>query len=105
MFRSRCIEIAILLLLIGCPCFSLEAQDELELFIDHDTVAFIAIKDPEAILQQIEFSAFSKNRHFQKAFELMVEGEFPLVDREKLIELENKWYELRRCWGNLLKSA
>lgn len=89
------IIVILFLLVVGSIRSQLAAQEELEAFIERDSAAFIVIQEPEAILQQIESSVFFQNRHFKKALELMVEGEFPLADDERLNELEEKWYEMR----------
>ncbi len=93
--RSTYFFITVFLLIASSTSSGLTAQDALEEFIERDSAAFIVIQDPEAILRQIESSVFFQNHRFQRALELMVDGEFPLADHERLNELEEKWNEIR----------
>lgn len=93
--KNLTLLMTVIFLVAGSHCVPVFTQDELEEFIERDSTAFIVIQEPEAILHQIESSVFFRNRHFQKALDLMVNGEFPLANHDRLNELEEKWFEIR----------
>ncbi len=94
--RSFLTLFTVFLLAAGSVGGVVHAQDDLESFVARETAAFVVIQDPEAILEQIEESVFLRNRHFQKALDLMVDEEFPLTTPEQLTKLESKWDAIRQ---------
>ena len=70
-------------------------QKGIEEFIERDSVAYISIQDPSAILDQVESSIFFQNRHYEQALELLVDKQFSLVSNATLVKFESVWHELR----------
>lgn len=73
--------------------------------VKRDEVAFVVIHDPNAILDQIESSVFFQNRKFLKAVELLTDERFSLTTEDRLLELEDKWYEIRQTLEKVEKIS
>ena len=96
MLRSFAVAIAAVLgSILSCPTSLCSWQESIEKFIERDSVAYVVIQEPSLIAEQIDSSVFFQNRYYERARELLIDGQFSLTTEERLVELENAWYELR----------
>lgn len=77
------------------PTCSNAIQDGVENYISAEIPAFLVINEPATILDQVETSAFFQNRHYVRATEILTDERFSLGSDDRMLDLENKWYELR----------
>ena len=70
-------------------------QDSVDNYVSAELPGLLVIHEPATILDQVEASAFFQNRHYIRAIEILTDDRFTLGSDDRMIELENKWYEVR----------
>lgn len=94
MLRSTSLFIVLAVLLFPAS-HGLAVQNDLENYIPHDSPAFLVIHEPSEILDRLETSVFFQNRHYLRAMEILTDERFSLETEDRLLDLENQWYEVR----------
>lgn len=94
MLRSPSLFVMLSGLLLWPTCVQ-AFQNSLDEHIRFDSPAYLVIQEPSKILDRLETSVLFQNRNYLRAMEILTDERFSLGTEDRLLDLENQWYELR----------